>query len=33
VDGYLRTMAKAYRVPRSPETDEQCAYVLDWREA
>jgi len=32
VDGHMRTTAKAYRVPRSPETDEQCAYVLGWSE-
>ena len=24
---------KAWRVPRSPETNEQCKYVLDWRES
>lgn len=32
VDGHMRTTAKAYRVPRSPETDEQCAFVRGWRE-
>lgn len=26
------TVGKAHRVPRSPETDEQAAYVLRWKE-
>lgn len=32
VDRHMRTTAKADRVPRSPETDEQCAYVVGWKE-
>ena len=26
-------MEKAYRIPRSPETREQCDYVRNWRES
>jgi hypothetical protein len=26
------TVGKAYRVPRSPETDEQVAYILGWKQ-
>lgn len=26
------TVGKAYRVPRSPETDAQVAYILGWEE-
>ena len=29
---HLATMQKAYRVPRSPETDDQVTYVRTWKE-
>jgi hypothetical protein len=32
IEGHMRATSKGYRVPRSPETDEQCAYVLAWSE-
>lgn len=31
IAGWWRTVEKVYRRPRSPETDEQCAYVRAWR--
>lgn len=28
-----RHMEKAYRIPRSPETQEQCEYIRNWEES
>ena len=28
-----KRMEKAYRIPRSPETREQCDYVRNWKES
>lgn len=30
LDGWWQTVEKAYCRPRSPETDEQCAFVRNW---
>jgi protein-tyrosine phosphatase len=32
VDGHMRTTGKGRQVPRSPETEAQCAYVRGWKE-